>query len=123
MARPRIIYLLSPLNSQEIRRFVSFVESPFFNQNSKLIRLARHLADVYPEFREGDLDSLRLFHVAYEKDDAYEEQWVFDHLSQLRKLLEQFLAQLEYEKDASAQNRYLLSSCSASHPSRMHNIS
>ncbi len=112
MAQPRIIHLLKALNPQEIRRFVSFVESPFFNQNVKLTRLAKHLMKVFPDFKEEEVANQRLFYIAYGKDEPYEEQWVYDHLSQLRKLLEQFLAQLEYDQDPAGQSRYLLRSLS-----------
>lgn len=108
MPKPRIINLLEALSSQEIRRFVTFVESPYFNQNKKLIRLAKYLAGSHPDFRESEVANKRLFRAAYGKDTAYEEQWVFDHLSQLRRLLEQFLAQTEFEKDSAGEMRYLL---------------
>lgn len=112
MRRPRIISLLESLKPVEIKRFQQYVESGFFNQNQRLIKLSRYLIRKYPRFLEKGLTNEKLFEVLFGKEETFEEQHVYDHLSQLRKLLEGFLSQVDFEENENARNRHLLNALS-----------
>jgi hypothetical protein len=108
MKNARLLRQLCHLTPGEIRRFVHFVESPHFNQNTRLVRLAQYLHRAYPTFPDPMVHKQVLFEVAFGTQAPFEEQPVHDQLSQLLRLLEQFLAQLDFEQDEMAQQRHLL---------------
>jgi len=108
----RLIEELSYLSPGEFRRFVDFVSSSFFSQNPKLISLVRHLRKASPDFPESLLDKQVLFRVLFGKEVSFSEQKVHDQITQLRRLLEQFLAQLSFERDTSDQSRHMLNTLS-----------
>ncbi|MEM7511267.1 MAG: hypothetical protein AAF388_10075 [Bacteroidota bacterium] len=108
MKNSRIIRLIRLLNPAEIRKFVQFVESPFFNQNEKLLKLARIIHEASPEFGEATLEKERVFRLIYGKTPTFDEQKIHDLISQLHRLFEKFLAVQEFEKDEVAMKRYLM---------------
>lgn len=108
MRNSRLIKLLQNLSSAELRRFVQFVSSPFFNQNEKLIRLAEYLHQTSPDFGDASLQKPVIFKVIIGDNVPYQEQIVHDHMSQLLRLFEKFLGQLNYEQDEAQHYRYLL---------------
>lgn len=108
MSQRRLIKMLLPLTTTEIRQFLSYVESPYFNRNEKLVRLAAYLYKLYPHFPEKKLTHEILFKVLYGKMIPINEQQVHDHLSLLLRLLEDFFAQMAFENDPGGKFTSLL---------------
>ncbi|MEZ4825715.1 MAG: hypothetical protein R3C61_05380 [Bacteroidia bacterium] len=110
MNRRRLIKMLTPLSGTEIRQFLTYVESPYFNRNEKLIKLAHYLSGLHPLYPEKKLSHEKLFQVMYGKSAEINEQQVYDHVSMLQRLLEDYLAFCAYEQDAGAKYGFLLTS-------------
>ena len=115
MKNYRVIDLLRGLSAGEFRRFVLYVESPYFNQSPPLVRLIQLLQRAAPDFGEALLSKAHLHQVMFGEEEPFREQAVHDQLSRLLRLLEGFLAQQHYEADAASQDRHLLQSLDQRH--------
>ena len=108
MFNSRILRLLRSLDNLSFKYFVQYVRSPYFNRNPRLVILVEILQESYPDFEGSSLSKESLFEAMYGKDEPYNEQKVYDHFSFLNRLLENFLAQQQYEADPNANHLYLL---------------
>ncbi|MEM6348585.1 MAG: hypothetical protein AAF927_32175 [Bacteroidota bacterium] len=108
MESSRFINLLRLLSHSQFRRFVSFVESPYHNQNEKLIKLIRHLAKASPDFRGPLLDKEVIFSATFGREESFEPQKVFNQMSRLRQLWEKFVIVEQIGQDNKAQELHLL---------------
>ncbi|MDX2246383.1 MAG: hypothetical protein SF052_06395 [Bacteroidia bacterium] len=108
MYQGRLIKMLTTLAPGEFRQFVTYVKSPYFNSNEKLIKLVTYLQKVYPDFAEKKLTHKTLFETMYGKVETLNEQQIHDQLSQLLRLLENFFTQLNFESDTGGKYTYLL---------------
>jgi len=109
MQNARLITLLKSLSPSENKKFVSYVASPFINQNDKLVKLAEFLFDISPSYKSRNLTKAYLFKLMF-PGESYSEQKVHDQMSALLRLLEDYLAMIEWEKDVSIRSIYLLDS-------------
>ena len=105
---PRLIKMLRLLDSGEFRHFIDFVKSPFFNKNRKLVKLAEYLYKAFPDFDEKKLKKKKLFLVIFGKEEKYKEQSIHDYFSLLVRLLEMYLAQINFDRDESSKEVALL---------------
>ncbi|MEM6261511.1 MAG: hypothetical protein AAGI38_03310 [Bacteroidota bacterium] len=108
MQNSRIIKLLKLLNPGEIKRFVAFVESPYFNRNERLVRLIKYLAQGHPTFSDHFLTRDVLLKTLFLGESAVSTQQLHDHFSMLVKLLEQFFSMEQYQEDSFGQEQSLL---------------
>lgn len=108
MKNNRIIVLLKGLNKREFGRFLLYIDSPFFNQNSKLIKLVKYLEPLYPDFPIKKIQKEALFEHLYGKTIPFETQKVHDHLSQLLRLFEGFITQEKIREDTVTRELFLL---------------
>jgi len=102
-----LLSLLQSLSRAEQKRFALFVQSPFFNQNQRLIKLNAHLLSSLVHTKEMAISAEALHKKLYPKQ-PFVAQHIYDLFSQLLRLLKQFLAQQQYEQDTTGQERYLL---------------
>lgn len=110
MLSSKLTDLLKSFSSKDFKKFIQYVESPFFNRNPRLVTLAKLLRKAAPDFEDKMLEKEAVFAAMYGKEVPFNEQQVYDHISFLMRLLEDFLAYLEYEEDTVGQKRYLLKS-------------
>ncbi|HRJ86560.1 MAG TPA: hypothetical protein PK753_12875, partial [Ignavibacteria bacterium] len=61
MHSTRLIKLLKSFPHADIRRFLDFVRSPFYNKNKKVIRLAEFVLKYHPEFNPPVFDEEAVF--------------------------------------------------------------
>ena len=108
MKNNRIIVLLKSLNKREFNRFVLYVKSPFFNQSARLVKLINYLASIYPDFPPKLISKEILFKKLYGSKESFEDQKIHDQLSQLLKLFEGFLAQLQLKEQPEKAELQLL---------------
>lgn len=113
MQQSRLIEQLRHLTPGDFRRFLLFVESPYFNQNPRLLRLAQYLQQAAPDFPASLLDKAALYQAAQGTSAGFSEQAVHDLFAQLLRLLEGFLAQQSYEQDEPGRLRHLLNALQA----------
>jgi hypothetical protein len=108
MLSKKLVQLLQTLSSKEFKKFEQYVSSPFFNRNSRLVTLVQCLRRAAPDFDSPSLEKEAIFRAMYGKEVEFNEQQVYDHISFLMRLLEDFLAFQQYEEDQGSRDAYLL---------------
>lgn len=90
MKQPKLYQLLSTFSKKEIRAFLLFIQSPYFNQSPVLLHLFEAIKPYYPHF-----DAPRLTKQAiYKKlklSSPFNEKFINDRFSDLSKLVEEFM--------------------------------
>ncbi|MEL6631604.1 MAG: hypothetical protein AAFQ83_09055 [Bacteroidota bacterium] len=95
--------LIQSLDPSEHKRFRSYLESPYFNRNMRLVKLWEAFLSGEGVPPEGEMDLPRLFSLMYGPEQAYESQKVYDHCSFLLRHVEDFLAMQVWEADLPRQ--------------------
>lgn len=95
--------LLNSLTKREFKRFTCFINSPFFNSRSDILRLTEYVSQKLPL---GRLDREELYRHIY-GSGKYSPQVILNLLSRMKSLLEQFLITIRIEKDEEAQVKAL----------------
>jgi hypothetical protein len=99
MPSAKLIQILNTLSPKEFKKLETYMQSPFFNTNPRLITMVKLLRKATPDFEHPSLGKEALFRAMYGKEVAYNEQQVYDHISFLMRHLEDFLVQLDLEED------------------------
>lgn len=107
MEKSKLITALKGLKSTEYRLFCEFVHSPFFNKHEKLRLFCDILMDAAPQFKASDIERETVYRQVF-PGEPYKYQKLSDLMTYLHRLLEQFMAQLQYEQDDKTQDSYLL---------------
>ncbi len=98
LARSKLISILRTLQPRELRRFEEYVHSPFFNKNENVKLLFDSLAQYSASgYIEEELDWERSFRHVF-PDIRPEEQRLRYVMTDLTKLLEDFVGYLEFER-------------------------
>jgi len=107
MDRSKVIEVLKTLSADEMKSFRSYVHSPFFNTNRNVIRLFELLKKQYPDFNPGNIEKELLFRKLYPAK-KYSDIVMRILISDMLKLLEDFLAFSGFSADNIAEKKYLL---------------
>ena len=108
MQNRKSIQLLKLLTKSEFKQFERYVQSPYFNNNKKIIQLLLWLKKFYPTYdHTTELTDERAFAVVFGKKNFQNQAWK-NLLSTLLKLLEDFLAQEEYNQEQTHKDILLL---------------
>ncbi len=91
MYQNKAIQILKTFTAQEMRQFADFVQSPYFNKNERLVRLFDILYECHPAFDAPVIERHKLFKAVFGEDVLLEEQKLRYLLSDLTKLLEEFI--------------------------------
>jgi hypothetical protein len=97
MNNTKLIQLLATLSTRERTRFGQYVHSPFFNRHKKLIALFEWLKVFAPDFFHPQCNRQEAWRAMY-PNRRYDELRLNNFIANLYRLLLQFLAYLEYEK-------------------------
>ena len=89
-----LIKLLREFTQNEINEFDKFVKSPFFNNQSTLIRLYDELKKYYPDFNDKNLSKEKLFEKV-NPELEYNDVQFRKYFSNLFKLAEEYLICVE----------------------------
>ncbi len=92
MRKSKLISLLQALDAEELKLFVRYTDSPFFNTNKNVIALLAYLRKYYPAFNQSTFTKEKAFKAIYGKK-KYSEQQLSNIMSELSKLLLGFLMQ------------------------------
>jgi hypothetical protein len=101
----KLVILLKTLNKQELERLEKFVNSPFFNSSEQLISFFGLLKNNHPEYKT--LTKERIFSHFY-PDEEYKDKKVRDLLSRMLEVAQNFLAQLEFEKNKNTSSIFVM---------------
>ncbi|MEM7660270.1 MAG: hypothetical protein AAF399_29460, partial [Bacteroidota bacterium] len=85
MKKNQLVECLDSLTKEEGKRFLAFLESPYFNRNERLPHLLQLLWQ-----NGGTLDKGWLFEGLF-PGESFQDQWLRNELSYLFRLLKQFL--------------------------------
>lgn len=108
LQKSKLIQLLITLNSKELKWFEHYIHSPFFNKNENVVKLFNALKGFHPEFDEDKLSVDMLFKEIFPEDESVEEQKLRYVMTDLTKLLENYLAYIEYDKNEIYKKNLLL---------------
>ena len=65
MLKTKSLEILKTLSKKEFSVFCDFIESPYFNKNSNLIKLTAYFKKFYPAFSSDELNNEDLYRVIY----------------------------------------------------------
>lgn len=90
MLKSKAIDIIKTFSPEELKRFISFVSSPYFNNVKSLIRLSEVLRNYYPEFSSSDFTEEFVYEKVYGKG-KFSYSAMKNLLSDLIPLCEKFL--------------------------------
>ena len=108
MQNTRLIKFLKSLNSNEIRQFRDFVNSPSFNKNKNIAELFEILHKYYPDFETDELTEESLYQKIF-KNEKYQYFKIKNLISDLFGLGKEFLAFSVFRRDNFINEKFLLS--------------
>ena len=98
MLKSKAIDIIKTFSGLEFSRFKKFVESPYFNNNSGIIRLVYELESFHPDYNSADLSEEYLYNKVY-KTDKFSYSLMRNLMSELLYLSESFLLNNRLNKD------------------------
>ena len=94
-----ILYrLLSTFNDEEWVRFEKFADSPFYNKGRNFSSLIKYLKKFRPLFDSIELEKEKVYKALYPGKE-YKENVMYSLFSRLYSLAEEFIVQMQIEKD------------------------
>jgi hypothetical protein len=99
----KIIGVLKCLDKKELRAFRRYLESPWFNQHEERLLLFDALMPYAPNFNSKGLSKEKIFQRLYPGEE-FDAARLHHRVSELYKLLERYLVQLEMESDSTQQD-------------------
>ena len=108
MQKTKLVEVIQGLNDKEIKRFDEYVNSPFFNKNDKVIELLKFLRKYHPNFDNSRFTKENAYKAVFGARQKFNVQKLRNIMSQLFKLLEAYLVQLEFDVDKDFHNISLL---------------
>jgi len=90
MIKSNAILILKTFSETEVKLFEEFLNSPFFNKNTKVIELYKVLIKYHPEYKDEKITSKNLFKELY-KNLKFKESHVRNLFSDLNILGEKFI--------------------------------
>ena len=107
MHKSKLVRTLRILNAEEVKRLLPFLQSPYFNTNSTIVKLYRVLARYHPDFSSPKLAKEEVFKKLF-PGKGYAHQQLLNLMSDFYGLLEKYLIILQLEKKEMLQNKLLL---------------
>ncbi len=107
MKGKKLFQLLSSLSKEEFKLVAKALKSPLWNTNDRIIKVYDQIKPYYPVFDLTEKHHHRIYTATF--DQASYDDYKFRRLlSDLTKIVERFLIQLEVEHDPRESNRLLL---------------
>jgi len=97
MKKSKLIALLQTFSDKEIKRFVEFAQSPWFNKSKNLCRFCELLAKAYPHFEESSIEKAHLYAQVFGVGKPYHDATLRNLVSDAMSLANRFLVQLNLE--------------------------
>ena len=107
MQNSKLIGLLKSLDKIEIKRFVEFVSSPYFNKNSNVIKLAKYIVSCSGNYSSEKLDKETVYSKIF-PGKRYNEKIMKNLMTSLMKSGERFLELNRYERNDAGRYNNLL---------------
>ncbi len=107
MHKSKLVRTLSILTAEEMKQLLPFLQSPYFNTNSNIVKLYKVLRRYYPDFVSPKLAKEVVFKKLY-PDKEYAHQQLLNLMSEFYALLEKYIVVLQLEKKELAQKKLLV---------------
>lgn len=111
MHNSKLFHILKTLSIKELKGFEKYLDSPFFNSNETIKLLFSIVERCHPEYNQAQLEREHLFKKLYPKEN-FDDKKIRYALSDLTKLLEDYLLLLEFKKETILNKHFLLKSYS-----------
>ena len=98
MINCHFVDILKTFNPEEIDKFRTFIDSPYFNKRKKLLDLFEVIIDFYPFFTDENFTRESVFEKIY-KGEKYNYGKINEGLSALYKLSISYIKQTSFEKN------------------------
>lgn len=98
MYKSKLISSLRTLSNKELKWFEAYIISPFFNKNEKAIQLFQLIKKYHPEYDEAKVAMEVICPKLFPKEKV-DEQKLRYVMTDLTKLLEDYLSYIEFEKN------------------------
>ena len=98
MEKSKAVLLLRSFSKEEIKRFSDFLQSPYFNTNTRVFRLFEELKKHHPEYTGKAIEKETLYKKLFTGKD-YNEQVMKNLITELLHLEKEFLSIDHYNKD------------------------
>lgn len=112
MQKSKLIRLINGLTPKEFRKLGELVNSPMHNKYDKVQVLYGLIEQVYPELEHESLGKERVFKMIF-PNAVYDDKYLRAVMSDLAKLTEALLVQLQLEADPFLQRHLLLQAADA----------
>jgi len=99
MLQSKLVTLLRSFTREELKRFDSFLLSPYFNQSEKLVKFYRLIEPHHPGFSSSKLEKEKLYAALHGKV-KYTDSTMRELISDLFKLAKAFLALQEFQNNS-----------------------
>ncbi len=104
--KSKILELLRPMDTRELRRLDEYLSSPFFNKNQKIIQLFLQLKKQHPAYKR--LYKEKIFQKVFPEKKEYHDGLLRALVADLTKLVENYISQTVYENQTRLNNNNLL---------------
>ena len=111
MQNSKLFHILKTLSVKELKGFEKYLHSPFFNSNDGVKSLFSFIEPFHPQYDQPKLEREQLFNLLYPKE-IFDEKKIRYVVSDLTKLLEDYILLLEFKKDPILHKHFLLKSYS-----------
>ena len=108
MENSKIIARLRILSEQEMKDFILFADSPYFNSNAALSRLLKYLQKYHPDLKGTKLAKELVYRKVFPEKAVFKEKRLNDLMTQLFKLSEDFFAFDRFKKSPLIRKRHEL---------------
>lgn len=107
MQNSKLLRSLGILNAEEMKDLLSFLQSPYFNTNSNIIKLYRVLYPHYPGFKRSKITREKVFARLFSGKE-YAHQQMLNLMSEFNRLIEKYLVVKQLEKEELLAEKLLL---------------
>ncbi|MCB0727180.1 MAG: hypothetical protein KDD00_06925 [Ignavibacteriae bacterium] len=98
MIKSPVLDLMKSFNTEEFKRFLEFLQSPYFNKNSNLVKVAKYLKKLVPLNNHDKLSEEKIWNAVYGKKE-FNYGIMKNLVYELKKATERFLAVEHLEKN------------------------
>ncbi len=112
MHKSKSVILLSTFATEEIRSFGDFLKSPYFNKNTRVVKLFDELRKDHPDYTSRSISKEKLYGKLF-RGKPYNDQVMKNLNTELFKLEREFLAHDMLERDRFEKSVMLITNLTA----------
>ena len=107
MVNSKLIELIKTLEASELKRFIEFVSSPYYNKDKEITKLADYIVKFFPDFSDKKIEKNAAYSELFPRR-KYNDKIMRNLMSGLLRLGERFFETEHFEKDLIKKANFLL---------------